>query len=301
MASKIKITFLGTSAQIPTAKRNHTAILLSWENENILIDCGEGTQRQFRKARLNPMKITKILITHWHGDHVLGIPGLLQTLAANDYKKKLLIYGPKGTKKFMKKMLDVFVFSGKINFEVKEVGDGNFFENKDFILSSRKVVHGTPCNSYSFVKKGQLRIDKKKLEKNKIKTGVHLKELKNGKDIIYKSKKYSAKNLTYREGDKKVSFVLDSKFDEKVAKFVDNSNLLICDSTYGSDNKELAREHKHLTSEQAANIAKKANAQKLVLTHLSGRYDLKNKTILEEAKRIFKKTSLADDLDKFEI
>ena len=81
MTAKIKVTLLGTSGQIPSANRNHTAILLTYEGENILIDCGEGTQRQFRKARLNPCKLTKLLITHWHGDHVFGIPGILSTLA----------------------------------------------------------------------------------------------------------------------------------------------------------------------------------------------------------------------------
>jgi len=301
MASKIKVTFLGTSAQIPTAKRNHTAILLSYDKENILVDCGEGTQRQFRKARLNPMKVTRLLITHWHGDHVLGIPGLLQTLAANDYKKTLYIYGPKGTKKFMKEMLNVFVFSGKINFEVVEVDEGKFFENAEFYLESKNVVHGTPTNAYIFVRKGLIRIDKKKLEKAKIETGPVLKNLKEGKDIVYKGKKYLAKNLTYREGDKKISFILDSKFDESVSKFVTGSDLFVCESTYGNDDKEIAREYKHMTAEQAAKIAKLSKSKKLVLTHLSSRYDLNQKKILDEAKKIFKNVSIAKDLDSFEI
>ncbi|HDZ60764.1 MAG TPA: MBL fold metallo-hydrolase, partial [Candidatus Pacearchaeota archaeon] len=100
----IKVTFLGTAASIPTVNRNHTSIHLNYQGENILIDCGEGTQRQFRKAGLNPCKITRILITHWHGDHVLGVPGLLQTLALTGYRKTLHIYGPKGTKQFLKKI-----------------------------------------------------------------------------------------------------------------------------------------------------------------------------------------------------
>src|SRR3989344_3358273 len=94
---QIKITFLGTSNAIPTKKRNHTAILLTYKNENILIDCGEGTQRQFKIAEISPAKLTKILITHWHGDHTLGLSGLFQTLAMSDYSKKLEIYGPKNT------------------------------------------------------------------------------------------------------------------------------------------------------------------------------------------------------------
>src|SRR3989338_8790556 len=94
---KMKVTFLGTGNAIPTAARNHTGILASFFNENILIDCGEGIQRQFKIANLNPGKISRILITHWHGDHILGLPGLFQTLAMGSYNKTLKIYGPPGT------------------------------------------------------------------------------------------------------------------------------------------------------------------------------------------------------------
>ena len=105
MAEKIKLTFLGTGSAIPTARRNHPATLLQYKDENILVDCGEGTQRQFRKAKLNPCKITRILISHWHGDHVLGLPGLLQTLNLNGYNGKLVLYGPKGSKQKFQEMV----------------------------------------------------------------------------------------------------------------------------------------------------------------------------------------------------
>ena len=101
------LTFLGTSQAIPTKSRNHTAMLLRYEDEMILVDCGEGTQRQFRKAEINPCKLTKLLITHWHGDHILGIPGLLQTLALNNYNKTLDVYGPSGTKRFRSKRFNL--------------------------------------------------------------------------------------------------------------------------------------------------------------------------------------------------
>ena len=122
----IKIIFLGTTDAIPSAERNHTSILLEYKDENILVDCGEGTQRQFRKAKLNPSKVTRILITHWHGDHVLGLPGLLQTLAFSGYNKTLDIYGPKGTKEFVRIILKTFAFQGKYKIEVKEVEEQIF-------------------------------------------------------------------------------------------------------------------------------------------------------------------------------
>ena len=97
----MKIIFLGTSAMVPTRERNLTGVLINYKNENILIDCGEGTQRQIKLAKLSPTKITKILLTHLHGDHIFGMPGLLQTMANSNYNKKLEIYGPKGTKKYL--------------------------------------------------------------------------------------------------------------------------------------------------------------------------------------------------------
>jgi ribonuclease Z len=302
MTTKIKITFLGTSAPIPTAKRNHTAILLGYKNENILIDCGEGTQRQFRKAKLNPMKINRLLITHWHGDHVLGIPGLLQTLAFNDYKKTLFVYGPRGTKRFMKQMLKTFVFSGKVSIEVKEITrEGKFYENNDFYLEAKAMTHGTSTNAYSFVKKGHRRIDKNKLKKSKLPLGPLLQKLKQGKDIIYKGKKYLAKSLTYEEGNKKVSFVLDTSANDKIVNFVQDSDLLVMESSYTDELKDLAKQYKHLTAKQAAEIAKKSKSKKLILTHVSQRYDKDLKKVLDEAKKNFKTTSLVEDLDEIEV
>ena len=145
---KIPIIFLGTSQAIPTTTRNHTAILLKYKNENILIDCGEGTQRQFRKAKINPCKLTRILITHWHGDHILGLPGLFQSLVLNGYRKTLHIYGPKGTKKYIKELSKFFPIK-KLKIKIKEV-KGKFLNTPDFEISALPLQHGCPCNGYVF-------------------------------------------------------------------------------------------------------------------------------------------------------
>ena len=301
MSSKIKLTFLGTSGVIPTEKRNHIAIFLQYDKEGILIDCGEGTQRQFRKAKINPGKITKILITHWHGDHILGIPGLLQTLALSGYKKILEIYGPRGTKKYVKELLKVFHFVNDIKIDAKEIDkDGIFFENKDIFLESKKMTHGCPCNAYVFVEKGKRRIDKKKLMKSKLPSGPLLQKIKEGENIIYKNKTYLSKNLTYVQGERKISFILDTSFNDRIIPFVKNSDLLVIESTYAYDIEDTAKNYKHLTSTQDAEIAKKASVNKLVLTHISQRYKNPQK-LLNEASKIFKKTYLPDDLDSFEI
>ena len=296
----VKITFLGTSDQIPSVRRNHTAVLLNYDCENILVDCGEGTQRQFRIAKLNPCKITRILITHWHGDHVLGLSGLLQTLAASGYNKTLYIYGPKWIKEQIRDMLKVFGFKKEYEIVVEEVS-GKFFENEDFYLSAEKMEHGIPSNAYCFVKKGKLRIDKEKLKKFKIPEGKHLSELKKGKNISYNGKKIKAKSLTYKEEDKKISIVLDTLNNERIIPFVKNSDLLVCESSFEENLEDKAKEHLHLTSKQTGEIAKKAKVKKLILTHLSQRYEENPKQILEEAKKFFKNTFLVKDFDVLEV
>ncbi|MBI2657082.1 MBL fold metallo-hydrolase, partial [Candidatus Woesearchaeota archaeon] len=155
----MQITFLGTSSMVPTKERNQIAVFLSYGTEGILFDCGEGTQRQFKIAGISLTKVTKILISHWHGDHVLGLPGLMQTLSSLDYTGQLEIYGPEGTKKRMEKMFEAFVFDKRLDFAVKEVKNGHFFENDDFIIEAYQLEHGIETLGYRFIEKDRRKVD----------------------------------------------------------------------------------------------------------------------------------------------
>lgn len=297
----IKITFLGTADSIPSSSRNHTSILLNNNKENILVDCGEGTQRQFRKAKLNPCKLTRILITHWHGDHVLGLPGILSTLALSSYSKKLFIYGPIGIKKKINDMLEVFSFKREYEIAVEEISAGKFFENDDFYLEAEEMEHGIACLAYSFTKKGKLRIDKKKLLSSGLEQKPYLKDLTEGKNIEIDSKKYFSKKLTYLEPNKKISIVMDTKFNKKIKPFVKNSDILISEGTYDSSLEKEAEEKMHLTVGQIAKIAKLSKTKKLIITHVSSRYLRNMNLLLNSAKEIFNESYFAKDLDTFEI
>ncbi|MFC1682015.1 ribonuclease Z [Nanoarchaeota archaeon] len=301
MSNKIKVTFLGTAGAVPTVRRNHTAVLLNYRDENILVDCGEGVQRQFRKAGLNPCKLTKILITHWHGDHVLGIPGLLQTLAFSGYNKTLCVYGPRGTKKFMDLMLKTFIFEEKISVKVFEIDKGVFFENDYFSLEACSLDHRINCNGYCFVEKGKRRINKEKLEKSGLRSGPLLKKLKSGKDVSYEGKKYLASKLTFVEEKKKICFVWDTGYDKKISKFVEGADLFVCEATLSKEFEEFAKKARHLTSEQAGKIAKDAGVKKLGLIHVSQRYENNLRKILKEAKEVFKNSFVPKDLDVVEV
>ncbi|MFH1801686.1 MAG: ribonuclease Z [archaeon] len=300
MVKKIKIIFLGTSANIPSASRNHSGTLLVYNEENILVDCGEGIQRQFRTAKLNPCKVTRILITHKHLDHILGLPGLLATFSLSGYNKTLFIYGPKGIKKFLDGILDALEFKREYKVKIEEVS-GKFFESNDFYLEAEAMNHRVPCNAYNFILKEQRRINKEKLLKSKLPAGPLLQKIKQGKNVFYQGKKYSAKRLIYLEEGKKISFVLDTSFHKKIIKFAENADVFVCESSFSEDMKNHAKEHLHLTSKQAGEIAKKAKVKKLFLTHISQRYEKNAKPLLDDAKKIFKNIKIAKDFDVVEV
>lgn len=297
---KANIVFLGTGSSIPTAKRNHPGILLQYGREHVLIDCGEGIQRQFKIAGLNPCNITRILITHWHGDHVLGIPGLLQTLVHNNYNKKLHIYGPRGTKKYMGAIMQMFIFHGKLDINIEEVS-GKFLETKEFYFEAMQMKHNIETNAYAFVEKDKIRIKKDILKKRKIPNSAELRKLIEGKNVKIGKINLSAKEATFVQKGKKIAIILDTAMNENATRIAKDSDLLICESSFSKDEENKAKEYFHLTSEQAANIAKKSGSQQLVLVHISQRYDKNENKILAESKRIFPKTKLAHDFMKLEV
>ncbi len=310
MAEKLKITFLGTSGAIPTARRNHPATVLKYKNETILIDCGEGTQRQFRKAKLNPCKITKILITHWHGDHTLGLAGLLQTLIMNGYRGNLEIHGPIGTKNEIDLLISThlqsyFKFANETNSDLKiatfDHKIGKIIETEEFLIETIPISHTCRGLSYSFTIKEKQRLNKEKLKKLKIPNGPLLGELAKGKKIKLDGKEINGKEFIYLEQKKKLTLITDTSYKEELSNFAKGSDLLICESTHSKEENEIAESHGHLTSHQAAKIAKDAKVKKLALIHLSQRYDAIPKKILDEAKEIFKETIIPKDLDYLEL
>ncbi len=300
MAVKLTLTFLGTSAMVPTKERNHQSILLSYKTENILIDCGEGTQRQMRIAGIKPNSITKILISHWHGDHVLGLPGLLQTLAVNGYEKTLRIYGPKGTKQRIKWMLKAFEFTRRLNFKVKEVSNGTIFKSEDFRIESYKLEHKVPCVGYRFVENDKIRILPEKLKKFGIKQSPLVGKLQSGKSVIINHKRVKPEDVGFIEKGRIIGFVLDTGLCENCLRIAENADLLVSEATFKTELSDKAYEYSHLTIKDAAYIATRANVKKLVITHFSQRYKSTNE-IEREAKEYFNNVKAAYDFLKVRV
>lgn len=293
----MKLIFLGTGSMIPGPERNTSGMVVSHRNEHFLIDCGEGTQKQMRVAKFSPAKITRILITHWHGDHVFGLPGYLSTLTHVQFHPDHVIelYGPPGTKKHLAALFSSYVSLEKLPLKIYEVKEGIFFENEFLKVEAKRMDHVVPCYAYSFVEKDTRRINMEYLKKFGVTSSPLLKELQQGKSITINRKKISAKNATTLKKGKKLVVVFDTGVCKQAIALAKNSDILICEATFESSLKKLAKQYKHLTSEDAATIAKKAKVKHLIMTHFSQRYYKDASLLLAEAKKVFPNVSLAHD------
>lgn len=295
----MEIVFLGTSCMVPTKERNHQSLFIKYREDGLLIDCGEGTQRQLKLAELKPTKVTKIFISHWHGDHVFGLPGLLQTLNASEYERKLEIYGPIGTRKNFKHLFDAFSLAFAFPYTIKEIKNTKL-EFKDLVVMARVLEHSIPCLGYSFVEKDKRKIKINYVKKHGVPEGPLLGQLQENKKITWNNKVISPDKATYLVKGKKISVILDTVPCNNAYRLAKDADVLICEAVYSSDLLEKAQEYMHLTAEQAALLASQSNVKKLILTHFSQRYKTTEK-ILKEAKTIFKNTYVAHDLMKLKV
>src|SRR3989344_3203638 len=279
----MELIFLGTSSMVPTKERAHQAMFLTVKNNGILIDCGEGTQRQMKIAGINLVKIDKILISHWHGDHVLGLPGLLQTLSStsNEYSKTMEIYGPPGLgKKF--EMLKT-----ALEFELT-------FENREYKIESALLDHSTPSYGFSIIEADHRNIDLAKAKKLGLSPGIELGKLQDGETIEFKGKKITPEDASETTKGKKLTIIPDTALCKECIELADEADILIAEATYANDLSEKAEKYKHLTAGQAGLIANKANAKKLILTHFSQRYK-NTQQIEEDARTVFDNVIAAKD------
>ncbi len=292
----MKVTFLGTSATFPTKERNHTAVLLRYGAESLLFDCGEGTQRQIRIAEESPMKITKIFVTHWHGDHVLGLSGLIQSCSMGNRSAELDVYGPKETKKRLEYALKSCAFVPTFKINVKEVYAQKvkaICSGEGYKVFAVNGVHKIPCLSFAFEEDSRFRINKDFVDKNKLQGNPALNKLQKGEDIAVNGKKIKAKDVTYQVKGKKVTYVMDTTPTKEIVELASDSDVLICESTFMNDLKDSAADG-HMTAKMAGKLAKDAKVKQLVITHFSQRYK-DSKELVDEAKNKFQNTIAAKD------
>jgi ribonuclease Z len=296
----MELLFLGSSSMVPTADRSQSALLVSLNKYDILIDCGEGAQRQLKIKKCSPTRIRKVLISHWHGDHTLGLPGLIQTLGMSHYEGVLEIYGPKGTRKHVKALHQAFLFEQRIQLKIKEVSKGKIFEDSDIIIQAEALNHGVPCIGFSIKEQDRRRINVEYVKKLGIPDGPLLGKLQDGKTIEWHGKKVSPKKATYIVKGKKLAYVVDTELCKNCFKLAEDSDVLVSEATFSSEHEEKAFDYKHLTAKQAAQIANQANAKLLIITHFSQRYKSINE-VEDDAKTYFANSKAAYDFMRVEV
>jgi ribonuclease Z len=298
--TQLNIIFLGTSGSWPTLKRNVSAIAVKRGREIILFDCGEGTQRQFQKSNLSYMQISHIFITHFHGDHFLGIPGLIQTMQLNDRKKSLHLYGPKGMHKLVNQLLSLGYFKPSFRIISYELKEGDVLVFNGYTINALAVEHNVPTLAYSIEEdKRPGKFNKSKALKLGIPEGPLFNKLQKGYNITLSNGKKITPNMVLGPARKGRKIVIsgDTVPCDKLADFSKNADILIHDATFDSEFEDMSRDYGHSTALQAARIAKKANVEKLILTHISPRYN-DYKKIQNDAHKVFKNSFVANDFQE---
>ncbi|EOH98532.1 ribonuclease Z [Enterococcus haemoperoxidus ATCC BAA-382] len=300
----MELQFLGTGAGVPAKHRNVSSIalkLLDERNAVWLFDCGEGTQLQILKSNIRPRKIEKIFITHLHGDHIFGLPGLLSSRSFQGGNEKLEIYGPVGIAEFVRTALKVS--QTRLSYELKfiEIKEGVVFSDKQFTVTCKPLDHGIASFGYRIVEadhEGELQVDK--LAALHIPSGPIYGKIKQGKSVeLPDGRVINGKDFV---GEKKsgriVTILGDTRKTPNSVLLAENADILVHESTFNKDEEKMAKAYYHSTSHQAAQVALKAQVEKLILTHISARYLTGDIIQLEnEAKELFSNTKIVKDME----
>ncbi len=277
MVNRFEVTILGSSSALPTSQRNTTAQLINHAERFFLVDCGEGTQIQLRRFRIKFFRIDHVFISHLHGDHFFGLPGLLNTYNLLGRLKDLHLYGPPSLQEFINAIkhfilhhLSYKIIFHPLNFAEKAL----VYENKLLKVFSFPVSHKIPTCGFLF--------EEKKLPKNILKEAIEkyqisiqaIKAVKDGADFTLPDGKIIPNNEITVDSPcpRKYAFCTDTAYDEKIISYIKSSNVLYHEATFLDDMEDRAGETHHSTARQAAMLAKKTGAGKLLLGHFSSRY-----------------------------
>jgi ribonuclease Z len=298
------VIFLGTAGSVPTPERNLPAVLVKRGNEQLMFDCGEGVQRQMIRAKIGFHRKMKIFVSHMHGDHVLGLPGLLQTMALMDRQRKLEVYGPEGIKQFLECLKASLKFGLTFPVEIHEVYDaGVICEEKDYTVEATESNHVVLGLAYAFVEKtrpGKFYPEKARI--SCVPEGKLWSKLQHGDEIKLPNGRVIRPDevLGSSRKGRKIVYTGDTRPFLSFASFAAGADLMIHDSTFDDALGEKAEVDGHSTPSQAGLQAKKAKAKKLVLTHISARYS-DGQLLLEQARRVFENVWLAEDFMDLEL
>ncbi|MDR0766900.1 MAG: ribonuclease Z [Methanosarcinales archaeon] len=304
----LKITFLGTGGALPSKERNPAAIMVNREGELLLFDCGEGSQRQMMFAKTGLVKISAIFLSHYHGDHILGLPGLLQTMGFFDRVEKLEIYGPDGLFEIMEAFEKLGTHKLQYPIIPKILAPGDIVQRNGYTIKAVRADHdrGHSRPALGFVleeEKRPGRFNREKAIELGVEPGPNFAKLHRGENITLKdgTAVYSKDVVGPTRPGRKISYSGDTRESDVFFYESEGADLVIHEATFTSDMAENAYEYGHSTAKGAAIMAKKYNVRKLVLTHLSPRLTDEDERVYEDAASEFENVLVAEDLMEIEI
>jgi ribonuclease Z len=289
---------LGTSSQVPTRYRNHNGYLLRWDGASFLFDPGEGTQRQFILADIAVPEVSRILITHFHGDHALGLAGIVQRLSLDRVPHPVEVIFPKSGQAYYERLIRSTIYHRAVDLVPRPVKDpGVILEDDTFTLEAYPLQHSVDCFGYRIKEKDSIRFDKEKLDRKGVRGPLVGKLQREGK-VEVEGQVIALADVTEPKRGAAFAFVMDTRPCEGALKLVRETDLAVIESTYLEEHADLARDHQHLTAREAATIAAEGGVLgTLVLTHFSQRYP-STKPFVEEAKAVFPRVRGMRDLDR---
>lgn len=292
------ITILGCSSQQPTRFRNQGAYLVRWNDEGLLFDPGEGTQRQFIFANVSPPCVTRIFISHFHGDHCLGLPSMLMRLNLDKVTHPIHCYYPASGQKYFDRLRRGTIYHETIKVIEHPVREAGIVSNDEhFKIEATFLEHGIDNIGWRITEPDTRKFNEEKLNSFGIR-GRMVRDLKENGELEINGQTITLDDVSWvRKGDA-LAMVIDTRKCPQAIEIARGAKTLICESTYLNEHQHLARDHYHMTATEAAEIAKEADVQHLILTHFSARY-LDSADFEKEAKKIFPNVSAAEDLKKF--
>jgi ribonuclease Z len=299
----LTVVFLGTAGSLPTPERNPSAVLVNREGELILFDCGEGTQRQMMRARTGMMRLSHIFLTHFHADHILGVPGLLETMAFQGRKNPLTIAGPTGTIELVERLNFIGYFNRNFKVNAVELNKDDFIEMDGYKVKAVETCHSVPSIGYCLEEYQRLgRFNREAAISLGIPPGPLFGKLQHGETVeVNGCLIQPGQVMGEPRPGRKIVYTGDTRPCKSVEEASRGADLLIHDGALADEMSDWARETMHSTAREAAKLAESANAKQLVLTHISSRYSDDISPLLEEAIEIFESTVVAEDLMSIEV
>lgn len=293
----MQVTFLGTSAAVPTVDRNVSALMLQREGELLLFDCGEGTQRQMMRYG-SGFAVEDVFITHFHADHTLGIPGLLRTMGLQGRAAPLRLYGPRGAQRHMGALTALGMERPKFAVEIFELRAGDVMSRGEYDLIVGEATHKGDCLAYAIAEHDRLgRFDRERAVTLGIPEGPLWGRIHRGEAITLADGRIVAPDElvgTPRPG-RRLVYSGDTAPSPGMVELARDADLLIHEATFGEDERDRARDTGHSTARDAAIAARDAGAKRLVLTHISARYTRDAPELLAEAREVFSNTDIGKD------